>query len=322
MHILIVDDAEDVRIYLDAILSKAGYQVTNVDSPHKALALLANGDAEVDLVLLDVMMPEMDGIEVCRIIKSQEVSADIPVIMVTALTNMDELERAFAAGAMDYITKPIKRVELLARIRSALTLKEEMDRRKAREEELLEVTRSLQEVVKKLKTLSALDGLTELANRRRFDEYIQAEWKRAVRNQRAFSLIMADIDFFKAYNDTYGHLGGDECLKIIARLLEFFARRPGDLACRYGGEEFALILPETDCDGALQLAEAIRLAVEERGIPHQASSITDKVTVSMGVVTVVPKPGDSLEAFIDRTDQALYEAKRTGRNRVESVCLL
>lgn len=261
----------------------------------------------------------MDGREACRIIKSAEYLQDIPVITVTSLTEIEHLEKAFAAGATDYITKPVNKVELLARIRSALKLKYEMDRRKAREQKLLEVTSQLEEAVKKLNRLSSLDGLTGIANRRHFDDYIVSEWARGRRNARPLSLILADIDFFKAYNDTYGHQAGDECLKAVARTLQNVLNRPGDLACRYGGEEFAVVLPETPGNGAVSIAKTMCSRVESMGIVHKKSQTSNYVTISLGVATILPTSDLSPAQLISAADRALYDAKREGRNRVKTA---
>ncbi|ABZ83174.1 two component diguanylate cyclase [Heliomicrobium modesticaldum Ice1] len=313
MGILIIDDAEDTRLYLQAVLASDGFEVYATASAQEALAHLQDRPS-IDLILLDVIMPGIDGIELCQQIKSDAAWRDVPVIMVTALTNIEDLDRAFAAGAMDYIMKPVKKRELLARIRSALALKTEMDRRKEREEELLRVTAELEEAVRKLQNLSSLDGLTGLANRRRFDEYLASEWKRAIRNGTPISLILFDIDWFKPYNDTYGHIQGDDCLKAIASLMPKVVRRSSDLVCRYGGEEFAVILPDTSQEGALAVAESIREALSEAGIEHRQSPL-DRVTVSVGVATAYPSPSSEPVTLIGYADEALYEAKRQGRNR-------
>ncbi|QGG48547.1 diguanylate cyclase domain-containing protein [Heliorestis convoluta] len=312
--ILIVDDSEDVRRLLQEMLRREDYDVIVVESAQKGIALLSENT--VDLILMDVLLPAMNGLEACQLIKSMPEWRHIPIIMVTDLEDMEELDRAFSAGAIDYITKPIKKVELLARIRSALALKKEMDERKARETELLAVNGLLEKAIEKLKTLSSLDGLTELPNRRRFDEYLHTEWKRAYRNNIPISLIMLDIDHFKAYNDSYGHLGGDECLKEISRILNKKVRRPGDLVCRYGGEEFAIVLPETNLHGAEVLAENIRKSIEQRKIFHNSSPIHNVVTVSVGVATKIPQLITSWNDLILSADQALYKAKNQGRNRV------
>ena len=327
MSILVIDDSRTIRSIIQAILIEAGYdELLFAESAQDALQKLGvnsqqeialNTDLNIDLILLDIILPDLDGREVCRIIKSQEYLQDTPVIMVTALTQMENLEKAFLAGAMDYITKPINNVELLARIRSALKLKSEMDRRKAREQRLLEVTRQLEEAVEKLNRLSSIDGLTGVANRRRFDEYISLEWSKGKRNIKPLSLIMIDIDYFKNYNDTYGHQAGDECLITVAATLKDVLRRPGDLVCRYGGEEFAVILPETPINGAVILAEKMCDLVQSKCIAHEKSQVCDCVTISLGVAATLPNKYLSPKDLIAGADTALYSAKHEGRNRIK-----
>jgi len=321
LTILIVDDSQDSRLLIKTFLNKAGFDdVIPLESPFQAfdfLGLENSGEAlNVDLILMDVLMPDLNGIEACRRIKAADHLKDIPLIMITAKTEDSTLDEAFNVGAMDYITKPISKVVLLARIRSALVLKGEMDRRKDRETKLLETTRQLEAANAKLKEQSNLDGLTGIANRRRFDEYIDLEWKRACRRGEPLSLVMIDIDHFKAYNDNYGHLAGDDCLKQVAQALRRVVKRPADLVVRYGGEEFAVVLPETHLEGAAALAEELRSAIEDLGIPHAYSPILDKVTVSLGVDTRYPQPSGQLQELVSRADQALYRAKEAGRNRV------
>lgn len=325
MSILVVDDSPTICRIIKLYLTGAGYtdllfaesaqdafQKLGIDSRGRVLGVITN----IDLVLLDIILPDMDGRDVCRILKSVDYLQDIPVIIVTSLTEMEHLEKAFNAGAIDYITKPINNTELLARIRSALKLKHEMDRRKARELALIEVTRKLEQAVEKLNQLSSLDGLTGVANRRRFDEYINLEWARSRRNNRPMSLILADIDYFKAYNDMYGHQAGDECLKAVARTLQGVLNRPGDLVCRYGGEEFAAVLPETDSNGAIMIANTMCARVEAMGIIHESSPISNYITASLGVATILPTSGSAAE-LVSAADRALYEAKGGGRNRVK-----
>ncbi len=322
MSILIIDDSQESRLLLKSILKAAGYtDVLTAGSAREAFKILNLDDetkapAYIDLILMDIMMPEIDGIEACKRIKAREHLRDIPIIMITALTDVEILKTAFAAGAMDYIAKPPNKVELLARVRSALRLKHEMDARKAREQELLEVTRQLEEANQILLRLSSLDGLTGIANRRRFDEFLEMEWRRGLRESAPLSLIMLDIDFFKAYNDAYGHQAGDDCLKAVANTLSNTVNRPGDLVARYGGEEFAVILPRTHPEGAVTVAELLRAKVEALKIPHSRSRVSDVVTISLGVSTVVPRSGYSTAALIAAADQALYQAKQEGRNRV------
>lgn len=320
MGILIVDDSEDIRLFLKTLVASLGHSVTTADSAAQALALLkqdaATSEHGIDIVLMDVVMPEMNGIEACRAIRESDDTKELPVIMVTALTDTEDLDKAFQAGANDYITKPVRKRELLARVRSSLALKNEMDRRKAREVELMEVTGRLEEVVKQLEKLSSIDGLTQVSNRRLFDQYLAAEWQRLQRNGVPLGLILADIDHFKLYNDTYGHLGGDECLKTVAQTLDKVVHRGGDLVCRYGGEEFAVILPETDSKGALAVGEAIRKAIEDLNMEHSTSLVSNAVTLSVGAASVIPVQELTPQWLIERADQALYEAKGRGRNRV------
>ncbi len=321
MNILIVDDSPLNRYSLHKILKEAGYaSVILVSSPFEAFSLLGFHKPEeaikIDLILMKTIMPEMDGIEACSQIKSRPHLQDIPIIMMTEQKHLGMLEAAFKAGAMDYIVMPVQKVELLARIRSALVLKKEMDQRKAREQELLDLAAKLEAANEQLRVQSSLDGLTGIANRRHFEEYYGIEWKRAQREKKPLSLIMADIDVFKLYNDNYGHQAGDECLKKIAALLQRITKRPGDLVARYGGEEFVIVLPETNLKGAITVAEEIRAAVEALAIPHAHSPFHKYVTISLGVAMAEPKRESCREKLIEAADQALYRAKQNGRNQV------
>ncbi len=311
--ILVVDDSQDSRLLLVRFLKKAGYKdIVTADSAKMALDLIQGKD--FDLILTDLVMPEMDGIELCKIIRKDSGMLDIPIIMVTSASEMDYLKQAFETGALDYITKPVKKIELLARVKTALKLKEEMDRRKKREQELKELAEKLEVANERLKRLSSLDGLTGIANRRIFDETLQREWNRAIREQSVISLIMLDVDNFKLYNDTYGHLMGDECLKSVASVIAERLKRSVDLPARYGGEEFACILPGTEKDGAFYVAESIRESVKNQKIPHKKS--TKKiVTVSIGVATTIPKKNTNPIELINKADSALYKAKSTGRDK-------
>jgi diguanylate cyclase (GGDEF)-like protein/PAS domain S-box-containing protein len=175
---------------------------------------------------------------------------------------------------------------------------------------------ALREMNMELQRLATLDGLTQVANRRRFDEFVAHEWARMKREQSPFSLILCDIDYFKLYNDTYGHLAGDDCLREVAQVIKQNANRPSDLVARYGGEEFALVLSNTPATGAIHVAESIRVAMCERNVPHESSPIGDRVTMSFGVSSITPWQGSTPETAIAFADQGLYEAKRQGRNRV------
>jgi len=321
MAIVIVDDTIFSLEIIKAFLIKEGYlDVITVKSARELYELVDGysdrGMVEIDLILMDIIMPDIDGIEACRNIKKREWLADVPVIMVTATTEKDNLQLAFSAGAMDFIKKPLERVELVARVRSALRLKHETARRKARETELLEVTRQLQAANERLLHLTFLDGLTGIANRRHFDEELLQESRRAKRDKTPLSLIMLDIDYFKAFNDTYGHLKGDDCLKIVTSTLKKTLKRPGDLLARYGGEEFAVVLPNTGEVGAAVIAEELRASIESASIIHINSLCADYVTVSLGVVTRCPEQDETPDDMILAADRALYRSKHEGRNRV------
>jgi diguanylate cyclase (GGDEF)-like protein len=322
MAILIVDDSPDDRHLLTSLLGAEGYtEVLTAGSSRQAFRHLGLEDPAlavtgVDLVLMDLAMPEMDGVGACAAINEHDGLRGIPIIMMVGALETRELEAAFAAGAVDYIFKPPTRIELVARVRSCLRLKREIDRRKALEQESFTVTRLLDAAYQRLQHISFLDGLTEIANRRRFDEFIDLEWRRALRTSTPLSLIMIDIDFFKTHNDTYGHQSGDECLKRVANCLAGALNRPGDLAARYGGEEFVVVLAGTHRAGAAAVAEALRQRIESLEIPHAGSRVSDWVTISLGVATMIPLRDTSPAALIAEADRALYQAKREGRNRV------
>ena len=322
MNILIVDDSEDHQLVLKSILSKNGYKnIFLVDSANQAFKFLGlkgkNKKKHIDLILMDVMMPGINGIEACARIKKEESLKDIPVIMITATREEKHLQSAFHSGAIDYITKPINVTELLARVRSALRLKMETDSRKERERELTEMAEQLDAANKKLTQMSYLDGLTSVANRRYFEEFFAREWKNAIRENEFLSLIMLDIDYFKAYNDNYGHLTGDDCLKKIAQKLNDALKRPRDFLCRYGGEEFITVLPDTDKYGAHTVAERFLSETKKLKIPHKASPVCKTVTISIGVATTHPDKKKKSNMFVNEVDKALYEAKQSGRNCIK-----
>ena len=323
MSILIVDDSPDVHFQLKFFLNSNGYQkLTFAQSASEAYACLEIVKQEpagnkFDLILMDIVMPEIDGIEACRRIKKCENLKDIPIIMVTGKTDIEYLQIAFSEGAVDYITKPINKTELLARVRSVLRLKHEIDHRKAREMELLEVTRQLEAANQMLMHLSFSDALTGVANRRSFEKLYRKEWGRVARHSRPMSLIMADIDCFKLFNDSHGHQHGDECIKQVAKALRNALKRPGDFVARYGGEEFVVVLPDTELEGACQVAENIRINIDALKIAFQESHVCDRVTISMGIATMIPDLDSKSDILIDYADKALYLAKNEGRNRVK-----
>lgn len=320
-RILVVDDSALMRSMLVKMLKNVGYaDVLTAASGAQAFELLGVSDdsnpAAIELILMDLLLPDTDGIAAIRTLATHARLSTLPVIMVTAMQDSETLRGAFEVGATDYITKPINEVELLARVGAALRLKHEIDRRAAREQELIEVTQQLAAANDRLQQISLTDGLTGLANRRHFDQVLQQEWGRAVRNRTPLSLILADVDHFKRFNDTYGHQEGDSCLTMVAEALGECANRSSDLAARYGGEEFALILPDTDSEGARAVGERLLANVTARAIPHGASSVGPIVSISAGVASLIPGDELAASALIAAADQALYQAKETGRGRI------
>jgi diguanylate cyclase (GGDEF)-like protein len=328
MTMLVVDDLPGNRMLLKHILEASGFKnVLLAESAQEAFSVLGmNGEAkttEVDLVLMDVMMPGIDGIEACRRVKAAPEYAETPVIMITALNEVETLEDAFQAGAVDYITKPINQVELQVRVHAALALKYAMDERRRREaelerreRELLELARLLEETNERLRHLSTLDGLTGITNRRRVMEVLDQEWRRSARDRSWLSLVMIDVDYFKAYNDTCGHQAGDDTLWMVANSLKRGLQRPADTVGRYGGEEFVVVLPETPLEGAIKVVEMLRRGIEELRIPHPASQASSFVTISLGVASYIAGKDLAVPSLVSAADRALYQAKAAGRNKM------
>lgn len=306
--ILVADDDKVMRVCLRHAMEQEGYQVVEAVDGESCLAIYSQ--LQPDVVLLDAVMPVMDGFTCCDRIRHGELAGtkNTPVLMITGLEDEESVDQAFAAGAVDYVTKPIHWAVLRQRVRRLI--------------QQVRLYQQLQEANQELSRLVAVDGLTQVANRRRFDEYLQQEWQRMIRDRSPISLILCDLDFFKNYNDTYGHQDGDDCLRQVAKLLERAARRSIDLAARYGGEEFALILPNTDQAGAIQVAKTIQETIRELAIPHQGSQVSDVVTLSMGVATTVPSRQMSApEMLINAADRALYQAKANGRDRFHAYSI-
>ncbi len=311
MRILIVDDSLDSRILLGDIVREAGLgEVVLADSAMAAFRHLGLGDSptqapDIDLVLLDVDLPGVDGIRACRRIHHDQSLRHIPIIMVTAHAEDALLESAFKEGATDYVVKPVRRGDLVARVDAALKRKVERDRDMQEKHEL--------------EFRAGHDTLTGISRRRLFTHGLEVEWRRAQRHQAPLSFVMIDVDFFHSFNELYGHLAGDECLRRVASELQAGLARAGDMLCRFGGEEFAVLLPETDTKGALAVAELLRARIEGLGVPHTGSTCSPCVTVSLGVASVVPSPDQKTDTLMAAADDALFVAKRNGRNRVQAA---
>ncbi|AIE74247.1 MULTISPECIES: high salinity-induced biofilm formation responseregulaton Rre2 [unclassified Synechocystis] len=440
-NILLVDDLPNNLQLLSDLLINLGYTVRSVTSGKMALKTLQA--KRPDLILLDIKMPEMDGYQVCEMIKQDEDLQDIPIIFISALDDTFDKVKAFECGGVDYITKPFQIEEVIARIEGQLTiqrqrvaLKREVRKRREAEEVLYQSRALLSSVLnsaldgiaamqavrdpqtgdiedfrclvinpilskafnrnredligrvllkrflhrldpqlfeqfvnlvetgtfltqdiyfpmansdwyhfvavklgdgfaitvrditdrkrmelelqaanQQLQLLANIDGLTHIANRRRFDEYLAQEWQRHYREQKPLTLLLVDIDYFKAYNDFYGHQQGDDCLQKVAQTLVSIAQRVTDLVARYGGEEFVVILPNTNQEDAMAIAQKMLQAIAGLEIPHQGSTISEYITISIGISTLVPTAGDTVERIISEADQALYRAKSQGRNQ-------
>ncbi len=303
--ILVADDAKVMRYSTLRILKRLGVEAVEAEDGLQALELFMS--EKPDLVLIDVQMPGMDGLEVVRRIR--EVSAErwVPVIFLTSMEDDEDFTRGIEAGGDDYLTKPVSPVVLEAKIRAMRRL-DDMRR------ELMAVTLELREANERLARLSQQDGLTGLANRRRFDLDLMRELGRARRERHPIAVIIADVDHFKAFNDTYGHPAGDECLRRIAGALRSVCRRPVDVAARYGGEEFALVLPDTTEEAARHCALEAMRAVAALEIAHRRSGVAPMVTLSFGISGCVPDAGVVADTLVERADRALYAAKAAGRN--------
>lgn len=303
--VLVVDDVPLNRKLQKTYLESVGYQVLLATDGVEALQRI--DEESPDLILLDVMMPKMNGFQVCRRLKSIENTRFIPIIMVTALNEIEDKVKGIEAGADDFISKPFNKLELLARVKSLLRIKYLHDELELKIKEL-EIAQS------KLIQLAITDGLTELYNYRYFKEQLTQEIIRAKRHNNYLSIAMIDIDYFKNYNDTHGHPAGDLVLKTMADLLRNNIRKI-DIAARYGGEEFALILAETDKQAAGFVANKIKNLIEQQKFNYEETQPNGKLTISMGIATF-PDDAMTLDALVKIADQRLYRAKKAGRNRV------
>lgn len=318
--VLIVDDSPTNLGLLFDCLTSAGFRVLTAQGGESAIETVKQDCP--DVILLDIIMPGIDGFETCRRLKAHESSQDIPIVFMTALSQTAVVLKGFELGAVDYITKPTQQDIVLARVTTHLTLqklKRHLQEQNAKLQQEIQQRQqaeaALQKANQELQRLVRVDSLTQLANRRHFDECLSQAWLILRREQLPLSLLLCDVDFFKAYNDRNGHQAGDDCLREVARSIGRAVKRPADLVARYGGEEFAVILPNTNSEGALRVAEDIRLSLHNQAIAHPQSPISEYVTLSLGVSSTIPFFNSSFQELIAAADRALYQAKELGRDR-------
>ena len=290
--ILIVHNDQVVHDIIQVLFGDSHILLT-ADTGKHGLAMAVKDNP--DLVILDTNLTDIDGHEVCSRLKSSAETENIPVIFLTETFETQDELAGLDLGAIDYIAKPFNPKILEVRIRNQLSQKRKLN---------------------KLEMMSAVDTLTGIPNRRRFEEYMSQEWRRGKRGKYPLSLLMADIDHFKRYNDAHGHQKGDKCLRMVAREIQQHLRRPSDMVARYGGEEFAIILPDTPFDAAVTLANRIRSGVELLNLYYSGSDAFGRVTISIGAATKIHEDGHSITSLIEAADKNLYISKKDGRNRI------
>ncbi len=306
MKILLVDDTKTDLMVLATYLRKMDHEVVTCENGEQAFKLFMLH--QPDLLILDVIMPGMDGHEVARRIRSLG-DEWIPIIFLSAKTRSEDIVAGIEAGGDDYLTKPVDQTVLIAKMHAMQRIAEMRKR-------LLNMTLQLDEANRELSRLVNVDGLTGLASRRFLDQYLENEVNRLGRTHRPLTLIMADIDSFKAYNDHFGHIAGDKCLKTVSATLLSQLHRPADFAARYGGEEFCIVLPETKVSGGTHIAERIRVAIESLCLPQSPDIEREYVTLSLGVAGCLPDSPCNSKQLLKDADEALYQAKEGGRNQV------
>jgi diguanylate cyclase (GGDEF)-like protein len=291
-HTVLITDDEKINLeILSGILSPT-YNLLISRTGSRTLEL-AN-EYVPDLILLDVIMPEMSGFEIITKLKESNITYKIPVIFITGLSGIEDEEKGFFLGAVDYITKPFHKSIVKVRVNNHIKIIDQM---------------------RMIERIGLIDPLTKIANRRGFDSRISAEWGRALREHTLISLMILDVDRFKNYNDTFGHQQGDEALKAVADTSVKTLKRPSDFIARWGGEEFVILLPNTDTDGAVEVAEKVRKNIEALVLPT-GDGVEPRITVSIGVTSIIPDADTSITDVINKADRALYEAKESGRNKV------
>ncbi len=302
MRILLVEDSATLRHAMSSYIRDAGHEPVLAQSGEEALQMLEH--SSFDLIIMDVEMPGLNGFETTRLMREWLGEHWVPIIFATGKTDDNSVEEGIEAGGDDYLTKPVSAIILKAKIRAM--------------QRIIDMRNQLREMNEQLEQLSQRDGLTQLYNRRTFNELSKQQWAVAKRTHTPISVIMLDIDHFKPFNDNYGHPMGDSCLKQVSAALQRTLQRPTDILARYGGEEFIVLLPNTDIHGAKKVGESIRQALFELQIPHEHSSTEKVVTASVGVATCTHTTGRSFDDLVTQADNQLYQSKSAGRNRVSA----
>lgn len=311
--LLVVEDNNFLQAYLETLLTpyyRVAVASDGVEGLEKAKTLQPN------LIVSDQVMPRQNGLDLLKEIRRTPELSSTPVIFLTARSGMEARIESLDAGADDYISKPFDERELLARVRNLLRSHSAEQQLAVLNRQLQQQKQQLESVNRALQYLATYDSLTEVRNRHSFNEYLDTEWRRLAREEAPLSLIMCDIDYFKLYNDTYGHQAGDECLRQVAAVIQHSVKRAADLVARYGGEEFVVVLPNTDIEGATCVAEMIAQQVRALQIAHAKSAVSEYVTLSLGVACCIPAPKSQPGALIALADESLYQAKASGRDRV------
>ncbi|MGR5094427.1 GGDEF domain-containing protein [Vibrio maritimus] len=309
MKILLVDDAQLERMQLQIRLKQLGHEVEVAASGREALALYPTFDPE--LVLLDISMPEMDGFEVAAEIRQRYKADWIPIIFLSSHDEPEMIAKAIDAGGDDYLVKPVNKIVLQSKLIA-------MQRIAQMRRELKQASSQLEEANRALQHQANEDGLTKLFNRRYMDDKLTELIQWHGRHQMPLSVILMDVDHFKAYNDNYGHTEGDQCLINIAQFLDVMFIRSGEYVGRYGGEEFVILLSKSDVHEAEENAARVKDGIVSLNIPHEFSQTSDRVTLSLGVYSTIPNGNESLSELYESADKLLYQAKRSGRNRYVS----
>ncbi|MDA0268476.1 MAG: diguanylate cyclase [Cyanobacteria bacterium] len=298
-NLLIVDDDATIRTFLSLAMRRDGHRILMAVSGEECLNLVQQEPP--DLILLDAKMPGMDGFTCCAQLKTRLRDQCPPVIMITGLSDTASVDRAFAVGAINYATKPIHLAVLRHRVQQVIREQELM-------KQMASINQQLATANKELNQMARIDSLTQIANRRAFDEVLLKEWQHSARYKRPLGILVCDVDYFKQYNDIYGHQAGDLCLKHISQSLQLGTLRMADLVARYGGEEFVVLLPETNGLGTLEVATRLHTKVSNAAIPHAGSQLSSVITVSIGASWTIPSLYDHPKNFFETADQALYEA--------------